>query len=220
MPMPDAYRAISLLDFNVGAAAAVAFLNPLSAQLDALIALGLGPFQASLAAQFNAALAMQASLTLSISLGDLSLLATLKSTLAAVATLQAALAAALTLGLPPIQLSLGAELGAAVALAGVLKLQLGGIQALIKAAIAIKLPAVRAAASLGAALSAGPFFAISFSGVTLASVASWLAGEVAGGGLNADGQHLLPGDVTFGALIFGTNPSFQASFNAIIAVPP
>ena len=221
MALPDAYRAIDLLDFNVGAAAAVALLNPLAAQLDALLALGLGPFQTLLAAQFNAALAAQASLSLSISIGDIGIIGALKASIAALAQLQAALAGALALGLPPIQLSLGAELSASAALAATLQLQLGGLQLLIKAALAIKIPAIEAAASLGLALSVGPFFAISFSDTTVSAVSSWLAGEVSSGQLYSavDSVAMNVGDPTFGVLIFGTDPSFQGAFSAIIHVP-
>ncbi len=218
MAMPDAYRAITLLEFNPGVVAAVAFLNPLAAQIDLLIALGLGPFQLSLAAQFNAMLALQAQLSLNIGLGTAGLLETLKATLQAVITIQAAIAVSLSLGLPPISISLSAELSASVALAGALKLQLGGLQLLIKAALAIKIPAL--AFALGLNLNAGPFFAISFSGVTLQNAANWLSAEVAGGGLSADSQYLAPTDQVFGVFIFGAVPSIQAAFNAIIAVPP
>lgn len=221
MALPDAYRAIKLLDFNIGAAAAVAFLNPMGAQIDALIALGLGPFGLSLGAQFNAALAAQASLSLSLSIGDVGLLASLKASIAALAALQAALAASLALGLPPIQLSL--ELSATAALAASLSLQLGSIQLLIKAALAIKIPAIKAAARLSAALNVGPFVCISFSGTTVRNVSTFLAGEVATGQLYAaaDGISLDvdQGDV-FGVLLFGPEPSAKGSFDAIIAVPP
>lgn len=219
MAIPDAYRAISLLDFNVGAAAAVAFLNPLSAQLDALLSLGLGPFQLALAAQFNAALGLQANLSLTLAIGDFSIVGALKASISALVQLQAALAGALAFGLPPITLGLSAELAATASLAAALQIQLGGLQLLIKAALAIKIPAIQAAAALTAALAVGPFFAISFSGVTLQQSSDWLAGEVLGGGLSADSQQLLPGDQTFGVFIFGKNPSAQASFDAIIKVP-
>jgi hypothetical protein len=219
MAVPEAYRAIDLIDFNVGAAGAVAFLNPLGAQLDALLALGLGPFQATLAAQFNAALAASASLSLSI--GDPTV--ALRLAIAAVAQLQAALAAALSL--PPIQLSLNAELTAAASLAATLQVQLGGLQLLIRAALAIKIPAIQAAAVLSAALSVGPFFAISFgftSPTTLQQVSNWLSTEVGSGGLSADSTTLLPTDETYGVLIFGSIPtaSAKAAFDAIISVPP
>lgn len=219
MAVPDAYRAITLLEFNVGAAAAVGFLNPLAAQIDALLALGIGPFQLALNAQFNAALGLQAQLALTISIGSFGIAAQLKGAIAALAQLQAALAASLSLGIPPISIGLSAELSATAALGASLKLQLGGLQILIQAALAIKIPAIQAAANLSAALAVGPFFAISFSGDNLQSVSNWLSGEVAGGGLSADGAQLLPGDQTYGVMVFGTNPSFQAQFGAIISVP-
>ncbi len=219
MAIPDAYRAITLLDFNVGCAAAVAFLNPLSAQLDLLLSAGLGPFQIALASQFNASIALQASLSLTLAVGDFSIVGALKASIAALVQLQAALAASLSLGLPPITLGLGAELSATGALAAALQLQLGGLQLLIKAALAVKIPAIQAAAALAAALAVGPFFAISFSGVQLQDVSGWLSSEVAGGGLSADSENLLPTDPTYGILLFGTNPSFQASLDAIIKVP-
>jgi hypothetical protein len=223
MALPDAYRAINLIDFNVGAAAAVALLNPLGAQIDALLALGLGPFQVALAAQFNAALAAQASLSLSISIGDIGIIGALKASIAALAQLQVALAGALSLGLPPIQLSLGAELAATAALAATLQVQLGGLQLLIKAALAIKIPAIQAAASLTAALGVGPFYIISFSGTTVGAVSAWLAAQAPQLQSPVDtGVPPLPfsqPDV-FGVLIFGPTPSAKASFDAIISVPP
>jgi hypothetical protein len=223
MALPDAYRAVSLLDFNAGAAASVALLNPLGAQLDALLAAGLGPFQASLAAQFNASLAAQASLSLTLSMGDFALVAQLKAAIAALAQLQAALAGGLAVGLPPIQLGLSAELSATASLAATLKAQLGGLQLLIKAALAVKIPAIRAAASLSAALAVGPFYVISFSGTTVGDVAAWLQGQAPSLKSPIDaGVAELPFNQpdVFGVLIFGPNPSFQASFGAIIAVPP
>ena len=78
-----------MVDFNVGAAAAVGFLNPMGAQLDALLALGLGPFQAALAAQFNASLALQAALSLTLAAGDLDIVAQLKASIAALVQIQA-----------------------------------------------------------------------------------------------------------------------------------
>ena len=221
MALPDAYRAISLLEFNVGAAASVALLNPLAAQLDAMIALGLGPFQLGLAAQFNAALAATAALSLTLSIGDFALIANLKAAISALAQLQAALAAGLALGLPPISLGLTAELTLTASLAASMKIRLGAIQLLIQAALMVKIPAVKLAAQLSASLSVGPFFAVSFSDTTLSAVSSWLAAEVSSGGLSADSQTLAPTQPgVFGVLLFGPNPSFSASFGAIISVPP
>jgi hypothetical protein len=221
MALPDAYRAINLIDFNVAAAASVALLNPLAAQLDLMISLGLGPFQAALSAQLAAAVQASAALSLSFSIGDFSLVAQLQGLISALATLQAALAASLSLGLPPISLSIGAELTATLALAAALKLELSGIQLLIQAALRLTIPAIKLAASLTAALNVGPFYAISFSGTTLDGVSSWLSNELSSaGGLDADGNFLARNQPdVFGVLLIGPDPSFSASFNAIISVP-
>lgn len=222
MALPDAYRAITLLDFNVGAAAAVGLLNPMGAQLDALIGIALGPFTALLAAQFNAALAAQASLSLNISLGPMAAMAQLQAAVRALAQLIATFTAALALGFPPIQFSANANLSASLALAATLQAQLGGLKLLIQAALAVKIPAIKAAAGFAAALAVGPFFAISFSGTTVRSVSNWLAGEVASGQLYSTTDHVsLPVDQpdVYGVLIFGGNPSFRSQFGAIISVP-
>lgn len=215
MAIPDAYRAITLAEFNVGAAAATTLLNPLAAQLDALLALGIGPFQAALSAQLSASIALQAQLSLSLSLG---IAADLRLAISAAAQLQAQLTAALALGIS-VNASITSQFSASIALAAALKAQLGGLQAVIKAALAVKIPAIRAAADYKAALSVGPFFAVSFSGVQLQNVSSWLSAQVSGGGLAADGEQLLPTQQTYGVFVFGTNPSFQAQFGAIISVP-
>jgi hypothetical protein len=54
--------------FNVGLATSVATLVPLGAQVDALIAAGIGPFQEDLSARLNAA--VSASATLSVAVGN------------------------------------------------------------------------------------------------------------------------------------------------------
>jgi len=151
----------SLGNINVAASAAVAILFPLSAQLDGLLSFALGPLQADLAAQFNAAIAGQATLTLQI--GDPT--AALQLAIAAIAQLQAALQAALSL--PPVNLSLSAELTATAALVASLSIKLGLIDLLIKAALQIKLGAVKFAGDLEAALGANAVLA-TFSGSSLA----------------------------------------------------
>lgn len=150
----------TLGDINVAASLAGTILFPLSAQLDGLLTFALGPLQADLMAQFNATLAAQATLTLQI--GDP--LAALKLALNAIAQLQAALQAAISL--PPVNLSLSAELTAAAALVASLKVKLGLIDLLIKAALKVKLEALKFAGDLQAALGASAAL-ITFSGTTL-----------------------------------------------------
>jgi len=152
----------TLGDINPAASFAATILFPLSAQLDGLLTFALGPLQADLMAQFNATLAAQATLTLQI--GDP--LAALKLAISALATLQAALAASLVL--PPINISLSAELTAAGALVASLKVKLGLLDILIKAALNVKLEALKFAGDLQASLGASAALA-TFSGSTLSS---------------------------------------------------
>jgi len=201
----------TLGNFNVGLSAAAAFLAPLSIQIDALISIGLGPFMADLAANLNASLAAQATLSLQIS----DPLANIKIFLAAIGQLQAALQAALALQLPSI--TLGAELSAAAALAGTLSVQLGLINAAIKAALAIKIPALKALADLTAALNAGPAFAFSFSGDTLATTGGQIQ-SLFGGGLYDAPNQILPTEQVAGLVLLSSIPSVSASLFAIISV--
>ena len=201
----------TLGSFNVGLAAAAGFLAPLSVQIDALIAVGLGPYGTDLAASLNAALAAQATLSLQIS----DPFANIKLFLASIAQLQAALQAALQFSLPSVSLS--AELSAAAALAGTLSVQLGLIDAAIKAALAIKIPALQALANLQAALNAGPAFAFTFDTDTLATTGGQISSLFSSGLI--DGSNVIaPTDPVAGVVLLSSIPSVQASLFAIITV--
>jgi hypothetical protein len=140
----------NLINFNVGLAAAIPLIDPLAAQLNAVLALGLGPFQAALAAQLNAALA--ARVQLGLSLTGLDFIEKIAASVKALIALQASLAIAPVFPSVQIQTSLSAS----VALAASLQVQLGLINALIKASLAVQIPVVNLMGQLGAALSAGP----------------------------------------------------------------
>ena len=203
----------SLGSINVGLSAALGFLWPLGAQIDALIALGIGPFEFDLALQFDASLALQA--TLSLQVGNP--LAALLLAIQAMAQLQAALQAALTL--PPITLSIGAELGASVALAGALSAKLGGLQILIEAALAIKIPAMRLAAELQLQLSATPAFLLSFTGGTLAQTGNAIATEF-NAGLTDPGppNTIAPGDPVTGIIMLTKDPVAAAGISFLFGL--
>lgn len=206
-----ALRIGTLGDFNVALVAAAGLVVPLSAQLDALLAAGLGPFQAELQAQFNAALAAQATLALEIT----DPLAALKAALAALAQLQAALSAALTL--PPINLSLSAELGATAALIGALSARLGLLRVAIEAALRIKLGALQAVAGIQANLSVGPIIAIAITGESWAANASKLASLLNGGtvdGYSIPGHN--PAETAAGGVLLLTGDASAA--NALGAI--
>lgn len=219
MALPDSFKALKLVDFNVGAAAAVAVLNPLALQVEALLTAGLGSYQADVLARLNAALAAQARLSLSLTMSPEEILARLKASILAMAQLQAALALALDLPVPGIRLSANAAILAA------LKVELGGIQALIKAALEVKIPAMALGARLGAALGAGPFYVLSFSETPLAAAGSYIGAKAVAGfsaaeaGLSDPSQDILPEAEVFGVLVVCKNPQLAAAFGAIISVP-
>jgi hypothetical protein len=203
----------TLGSLNVGVAAAVAFLWPLGAQIDFLLALGLGPFEFDLAIQFEASLALQASLSLSIS----DPLLGLQLALQAVAQLQAALQAALTL--PTFSISIGAELSASISLAAALSAKLGNIKLLIEAALAIKIPAMKLAMQLQLALSAGPAFLLSITGTDLATAGTdistmFTAGLVDPGPPNS----ILPADPVTGIILITKNAAAGAAIGFLFGI--
>jgi len=200
-----------MVDLNVGLAAAAGFLNPLGAQIDAMLSAGLGPLQFDLGVQFDAALSLQA--TLSIQVGNP--LAALQAAIAAVAQLQVALQAALSL--PAITVSIGAELGASAALGAALAVKLGALELLIAAALNIKIPAIKFAAEMAANLSAGPLILARFGGQptdTLASSGADIASTF-GSQLSIDGVTIDPSDPVLGIILVAGTPSVGASFNAL-----
>jgi hypothetical protein len=208
----------SLGSFNVGLAVAIGLINPLSAQLDALLSIGLGPFMADLAVSFNASLALNA--TLSLQIGNP--LAALQLAISALAQLQAALSAALSL--PPIQISLSAEIGASAALAAALSARIGLLKIAIQIALEIKIGAVKAAAEAAASLALPGVVAISFEGGTLAENGTKIA-TILGGGSVADpgGPYALTGlpptaVVAYGVLLACSEPSVGAALKGIISV--
>jgi hypothetical protein len=135
----------SLGGINVGLAAAAGVINPLAAQIDAGISLGLSPLQVDLAAQFDAAV------SLSITPPSLQL----EAALAALIDLEASIRAALLMP----SITVGADVSAAISA------KIGMIQALIEGMIAIKIPALGIAAQMAAAMSAGTAVLLSFNGI-------------------------------------------------------
>jgi hypothetical protein len=216
----------TLGSFNVGLAAALGLIYPLgisleglAAQLDALLSIGLGPFQAELALQFNAALAAQATLTLQI--GDPTV--ALQLALSALAQLQAALTAALAF--PPINISLSAELSATVALGAALAARLGLIKLAIEAAIKIKLAGLKlllgtlnAAAAIEANLTLPGAYAFSFEdggAEDLQTLGNQIQALFAGGGVGS----IAPTDLgVYGIVLMTKLPAVQAALSAIITV--
>ena len=197
--------------FNVGLSLAVGFLIPLGAQIDALIAFGLGPLQVDLNAQLSASLSFSAGL--SISIGNP--FAGIQAVLTALANIQAALALALQFQLPAVQVSL--QLSVALAFQAALAIQIGALQLAISLALSIKIPALKAAAALAASINAGPVFAFMFDSDTLEKTGADIEGLFSNGLI--DGANVIqPTDPVFGIVMLSSVPSVQASFDVLFQV--
>ena len=134
----------TLGDVNFAANAAVGFLNPLGAQIDAFLGATLGPLQVQLNAQLNAAI--EATLGFNIAIANP--FASLDAVLAAIAQLQAAISAGLTL--PAIQLN--AELSASAEVIASVSALLGILDIAVQAMLKVKIPALQLAAKVNLAL--------------------------------------------------------------------
>lgn len=205
----------TLLDINVGAAGSLALLNPLLAQIDFTLfgSLGLGPLQANLQAQLTAAL--QASLDIGLGISNPYL--GFAAALAGIATLQATITLALSGALPAVSLEIGGQLSAMASFAALLSLQIGGIEAMIQAALAIKIPAMNFAAELAASLSAGPVFVLSWEDIPLAQAGASLAADFTTG-LSLGGNNILPGDQVYGVVLLTKAPAAWAGISATLLV--
>lgn len=196
---------------NLGLAASVAALNPLAAQLDAMLAFGLGPLQSDLSASLDASIALQA--TLALSLADPT--ANIRAALSAVIELTATLSAALSL--PPVILDVSAELGASAAISAALTAKLGAISLLLDAAVSVKIPAVRLAADLAAAISAGSIVLLSFDGFSDPTDLQTIGGLINTSFSSGIGSGLIaPTDNVAGIIMVAENASVFSSLGLII----
>ena len=147
-------------EVNEGLGFATGALNPLAAQLDLSLSLGLSALQSNIRGSLSAAVGVNASLTVSFD----DPLAALRASLFAAIELQASLT--LALSLPPLVLpEIALDLAASASLVASLSFQLGGIDLAIQGALAIKIPAQRLAADLNVALGLGPMVLLAFDGL-------------------------------------------------------
>lgn len=202
---------ITLLDINVGAAAAVALMIPLSAQLDLALfgAFGLGALQADLSAQFSAALALNASLSISLS----NPIAAFLASLSALIQVQASIQLAISFGIPTIGIEIGLSISASAAITASLGIKLGGIAALIELALSIKLQASMFIGELVASLSAGPIDLLAFgfdAPITAAAVGAQ-ASVLFNGGLPG----ILGTDQVYGIMMVTKAPSASIAMQAL-----
>lgn len=196
---------------NFGAAAAVASLLPLCAELDAFIGVQIGPLTADVTAQFQASLDFSVNAALSIS----NPFAAIQAVLAAVIQLQGSLQAALAL--PSISIGVDANITAAATLAGALEIKLGLLNAAVSALLALKIGAVELAGQISGSLSAGPAILLEFGalgGSTLATAGADIATKFAsglslGGGIN-------PFDISFGYILVTKAPAAKAGLDFIL----
>ena len=200
---------------NVGLSAEIALVVPLLAQFDLMLtgSFGLGALAADISAQFSAALAIQAQIGISIS----DPFAALEALIAAFVQIQAQVSLILTLGLPTVSVQLSATLSASLAISASLSLTLGGLNLLIQAALAVKLPVINILAELQAALSAGPFVLLSIgyeapetleeSGIDYQALTTGPIGSPVG---------INPTDQVYGVIILTKSPSASASLSAIL----
>lgn len=205
----------TLLDINVAAAGALGVLNPLLAQVDFTLygSLGLGALQANLQAQLSAALQAQLDIGLNISNPYVGF----TIALGAIAILQAQISLALSGALPSISIDAGAQLTALASFSAVLAAQIGGLEALIQAGLAVKIPAVTFAGALAGALSAGPVFVISFENTPLSSVGGSIQADF-NAGLTFGPNTILPGESVYGILIVTKAPAAWGAISATLRV--
>ncbi len=180
----------------------VLIIPPLLAQFDLTLTgqFGLGALLADISAQLNAAISVQVNI-LQIS----NPFAAIQAQLQALLMVQASLTAALALGLP----SVSASFTASLSVNPELGLQIGGIQLLIQAGLAIKIPII----DLLASLSVGPvdILTIGFTGTdTLASSGAGYA-ALASTGIGT----LLPTDQVFGVIILTKVPAASVVMQAV-----
>jgi hypothetical protein len=205
----------TLIDINVAAAGSLTILNPLLAQIDFTLfgSLGLGSLQANLSAQLSAAL--QASLDLGLGISNP--FVGFAAALAGIAVLQATITLALSGAIPAISLEIGVQLSALASFAALLGVQIGGLEALIQAGIAVKLPAVTFAGALAGALSAGPIFVISWENIPMSVAGSAINADFSTG-LTLGPNTILPGEAVYGVLLVTKAPSAWAGIQATMLV--
>jgi hypothetical protein len=161
---------------NVGLFAAVGLLGPLLAQIDLMLygSIGIGALHADFSLQLSAAL--QASLDIGLNLSNPFIGFSLA--LSAIATLQAQIALALS-GQISFSLDASLQLSANASFSAALSARLGGLELVIQAAIALKIPAIEFLARLN--LSAGPLLVASWEDMRLDQAAAQFQFDAANG---------------------------------------
>lgn len=194
----------TLGNINVRVAGALSVLNPLLLQIDLTLfgSLGIGSLLFGLQTELDAALDFQVQL-------GLTGLPNIAAILAAIAGLQASLV--LGIGLPDVSLSLSSSLALSAGIAA----QIGGLSALVDAAVALKIPATTLAGQLEAALGAGPVFVVAWDGVSLSSAGSSISADFSAG-MTLGPNSIAPSDITYGVLLVTKAPSAWVGMQALL----
>ena len=193
---------------NLAAAASVGIASNLLAQLDLALfgSFGLGNSAADLALQFSAALSAEVQIGTQVS-DPLDGLAALANLLAS-----------LTISLPTVP-DVSVQLSANIAAQAAIALQLGGINALIEAALAVKLPAVDFFAGIAASLSAGPLFLVTFQETALGGGLAQAGAEINSLfnlGLVSGSNAFSPFDPVYGVIIVTKDPAAYAALGVVL----
>jgi hypothetical protein len=196
---------------NVAANTSVVLMAPALAQLDLALtgSFGLGALQADIAAQFEAAMSNQVALAVQLT----NPFEALQQALQAAIAIQASITATIALGLPAVSAEVGVSISASAAISVSLAARLGGIKALIEAALSVKLPAVNFLGDLAGNLSVGPVVLLSFHapGDTLSLVGAELDALFAAGigGIS-------PHQQVYGVVLVTGAPSAWAAMQATL----
>jgi hypothetical protein len=195
---------------NVGLFAAVGLLGPLLAQIDLMLygSIGIGALHADFSLQLSAAL--QASLDIGLNLSNPFIGFSLA--LSAIATLQAQIALALS-GQISFSLDASLQLSANASFSAALSARLGGLELVIQAAIALKIPAIEFLARLN--LSAGPLLVASWEDMRLDQAAAQFQFDAANG-MSYGPTTINAFDMTYGVVIFTKSPVAWASLRAVL----
>jgi len=208
----------TLFDINVGASAAIGFLNPLLANIDFAIfgTLGIGSLQADLQAQLSVAL----KASLDIGIGISNPFEGFTMALAGIAALQAQISLALSGSIPTFSIEVGAQLSVLSSFSALLSLQIGGLEAIIQAALAVKIPAMSFVAQLTASLSAGPLYVISFDNTPLAAVGASIAHDFGLGLFKPPTAPINSWEPVSGIVIVTKDPTAWAALQATMRTAP
>jgi len=201
----------NLNEINLAAAELTTLMIPVLSQLDLALtgSFGLGALEADIAGELDAS----ASAELSFGFQIANPIEALKQALEAAIEIQADIAATLALGLPAISTEVSVELSASASASVALAAKVGGIQALISAALAAKIPCVNFVRDTLLNLNVGPVVLLSFGTPfdTLSSAGAGIHSLCQAGFLGID-----PSDQVYGVVLLTPAPLAWASMQVIL----